>query len=90
MPRQKTRIDLGRNSFGATKYQYENLDDEDLLSEIGLLIQCEIIDRCHSCRHLLNFCIKILMNRWDEFRNINFFDALKFVKNNKDLFKRTD
>ena len=27
------------------------------------------------------------MNRWDEFRYINCFDAIKFVKNNENLFK---
>ena len=28
----------------------------------------------------------ILMNRWDEIRSINFWDAMQIVKDNKDLF----
>lgn len=88
MPR-KTRIDLGK-SYGVTKYQYEWLDDIELLCKIGFLMNCEIIDRCSSCRHLLKFCIKILLNRWDEIRFINFYDALKIVKDYKDFFKKTD
>lgn len=85
--RQKTRIDLAK-SYGGTKYQYEKLDDVERLSEIGFLINCEMIDRCHSCRHLLKFCIKIFLNSWDEIRFINFYDALKVVKCYKDFFKQ--
>ena len=87
--RQKTRIDLGK-SYGVTKYQYEKLDDVELLCKIGFLINCEMIDRCRSCRHLLKFCIKILLKRWDEIRFINFYDAFKVVRSYKDFFKRSD
>ena len=86
MGRQRTRIDLGRNSFGVTRWQYEELDDIDLLCEIGILSNCKDIGQCRACRHLLRFCISILMNRWDEFRYINFFDAMKVIKNSSKLF----
>ena len=49
-----------------------------------------MIDGCRACRHLLKFCIKILLNRWDEIRFIDFFDALKIIKDNKDFFKKAD
>ena len=87
--KRKTRIDLGK-SHGITKYEYEMLDDIDLLCEMGFLIQCDIIDRCRACRQLLKFCIKILLNRWDKICFINFFDALKILKDNKDFFKTAD
>ena len=85
----QTRIDLGK-SYGVTKYQLEMLDDIELLCEIGFLINCDIIDKCRSCRQLLKFSIKILLNRWDEIRFINFFDALKIVKDYKGLFKEVN
>ena len=69
--KRKTRIDLGK-LYGVTKYEYEMLDDIDLLCEIGFLIQCDIIDRCRSCIQLLKFAIKILLNRCDEIRFIIF------------------
>ena len=39
---------------------------------------------------MLKFCIKILLNRWDEIRFINFFNALKILKQNKELFNDYD
>ena len=69
--KRKTRIDLGK-LYGVTKYEYEMLDDIDLLCEIDFLIQCDIIDRCRSCIQLLKFAIKILLNRCDEIRFIIF------------------
>ena len=39
---------------------------------------------------MLKFCIKILLNKWDEIHFIDFFDALKVVRNYKDFFKNTD
>ena len=87
--KRKNRIDLGR-SCGVTRYEYEMSDDIELLMEIGFLIQCDMIDGCRACRHLLKFCIKILLNRSDEIRFIDFFDALKIIKDNKDFFKKAD
>ena len=55
--------------------------------EIGVLLNCKYIAWCHTGRHLLRFCISILMNRWDEFRYISFFDAMKVIKNSSKLFK---
>ena len=87
MVRQTTKIDLGINSFGVTRWQYKELDDIDLLWEIGVSSNCKDIGQCHTCRHLLRFCISILMNRWDKFRYINFFDAMQVIKNTSKLFK---
>ena len=84
-PKRKTRTDLGR-SYGVTKNEYEMSDYIELLMEMGFLIQCDTIDRCCACRHLLKFCIKILLSRWDEIRFIIFFDALKIIKDNKNFF----
>ena len=84
---RQTRIDLGRNCFGVTRWQYEELDEMDLLCEIGVLSNCKDISQCRNCTHLLRFCISILMDRWDEFRYINFFDAMKVIKNSSKLFK---
>ena len=79
MVRQQTRIDLGRNTFSVTRWQYEELDVMDLLCEIGVLSNCKCIDRCLACRHLWRFCISILMDKWDEFRYINCFDGMKVI-----------
>ena len=85
MPRVK-KIDFGRNSFGVTKWMYEELDDIDLLCGISVLSNCKEIARCRPCRPLLRFCVSILMNRWDEFRYINFFDVMKVIRNSSKLF----
>ena len=90
MVRQTTRIDLGQNAFGVTRWQFEELDDIDFLCELGLLSNCKDVNRCRTCRHLLRFCISILMNRWDEFRYINFFDAMKVIKNSSNLYKTSE
>ena len=87
--KRKTRVDLGK-SYGVTKYEYEQLDDIDLLCEVGFLIRCDKIDKCRSCRKLLRFCLKILINRWDEIRFLNFFDALKIIKDYKSFFITTN
>ena len=84
---QTRRIDLSRNSFGVTRWQYEELDDIELLCKVGVLSNCKDIGQCRTCRHLLRFFISILMNRLDEFRYINFFDAMKVIKNTSKLFK---
>lgn len=83
--KRKTRADLGK-SYRVTKIEYEQLDDIELLCEVCFLIQCKKIDRCCACRKLLRFCLKMLINRWDEIRFINFFDALKLIKEHKNYF----
>ena len=80
------KLDFRRNSFGVTKWMYEELDDIELLCELGVLSNRKQIATCQPCRHLLRFCISILINRWDEFRYINFFDAVKVIRNSKNLF----
>ena len=84
---RSTRIDFDRKRFGVTKWQYDQLNEIDLLIEIGILSNCKMIGSCRVCRHLLRFCIDILMKKWDEFRFINFFDPMKIIKNNEKMFK---
>ena len=36
---------------------------------------------------MLKWCLKILISRWDEIRYINFFDAIKDIKQNRAFFK---
>ena len=62
-----------KKCYGVTKWMLENLDDIDLLYQIGVL---------SNCYEMKN----ILMNRWDEIRYINFFDAMKILKRNKEIF----
>lgn len=69
------------------KYQLERLNDIDIFCGIGFLINCKNIDKCHSCKHLLKSCIKVLLNRWDEIRFINFFEVIKILKQSKELFR---
>ena len=81
---QKT--DFTRKRFGVCRWQYEKLDEIDLLIKTGILSNCKLIDRCRPCRHNLRFCLQVLMNKWDEFRFISFQDALKIVKSNQKMF----
>ena len=80
-----TRTDLHSKTYRVTKKEYEMLDNIDLL--IGFLIQCEAIDQCGACRKLLRFCLKILINCWDEICFINFVDAIEMVENYKSFLK---
>ena len=56
------------------------------LYEVGVLLSCHEIEHCSCCRHLLKWCLEILCNRWDEIRFINFFDAMKVIKQNRSFF----
>lgn len=81
------RIDFTRKRFGVCKWQYEKLDDIDLLIEVGILSNCKLIYRCRPCRHNFRFCLQVLMNKWDEFRFFSIENALKIVKSNKKLLQ---
>lgn len=85
---KSTRMDFAKNSFGVRRWEYhEKLDEIDLLIEIGILSNCKIINRCRPCRFLLRHAIDFCMIKWDKFCFINFFDALKIIKQNNKLFK---
>ena len=86
--KRTTRIDIHLKTYGVTKKEYEELDDIDLLIEVGFLIQCEQKGFCRACKKLLKFCLTILVNHWDEIRFINLFEAIQ--KNCKGFFKMVD
>ena len=87
MPLKKMpKLNIKNKCFGVARWMYRDLDDIDLLCKICVLSNCSEIQHCTCCRHLLKWCLDILMNRWDEIRSINFWDAMKIVKDNKDLF----
>ena len=73
MPLKMPKLYMKKKCYGVNKWMLENLDDINLLYEIGVL---------SNCYEMKN----ILMNRWDEIRYINFFDAMKILKKNKELF----
>lgn len=73
MPLKIPKLFMKKKCYGVNKWILENLDDINLLYEIGVL---------SNCYEMKN----ILMNRWDEIRYINFFDAMKILKQNKELF----
>ena len=80
------KLNIKNKCFGVARWMYRDLDDIDLLCKICVLSNCSEIQHCTCCRHLLKWCMDILMNRWGEIRSINFWDAMKIVKDNKDLF----
>lgn len=41
---------------------------------------CQFIDKCWPCRHLLKFVIDVLRNKWDDIRFIDFYEALAVAK----------
>ena len=88
--KRTTRIDIHLKTYGITKKEYEELDDIDLLIEVGFLIQCKQIGFCRTCKKLLKFCLTILVNRWDEIRFINLFEAIQMIKNCKGFLKMVD
>ena len=47
------RMNINHGLFGVRKWQYEKLDDIDLLGEISILIDCELLGKCRACtKHL--------------------------------------
>ena len=73
MPLKMPKLYMKKKCYGVNKWMLENLDDINLLYEIGVL------SNCYERKN-------ILMNRWDEIRYINFFDAMKILKQNKEIF----
>ena len=84
--RYMRKINLNSRGYGINKYMFEELDDIELLCEIGVLSNCSIIGKCRVCRHFLKQCIKILAGRWNYIKYIDFYDALKVISENKELF----
>ena len=51
----------------ARKFRWHDIH---LLYEVGVLSSCHEIEHCSCCKHLLKWCLGILINRWDEIRYI--------------------
>ena len=84
MPKQK--VNFGKGIFGIRKWQYERLDDIDLLSEISIFSSCSWPGVCRVCKKYLRWRIDILQKRWNNNRYVDFFDVLEVVKNNGEIF----
>ena len=80
------KLYVKKKCYRVNKWMLENLDDIDLLCEVGVLSSCHEIRHCSCCKHLLKWCLRILINRWEEIRCINFFDAIKIIKQNRFFF----
>ena len=80
------RLYIKKKCYGVNRWMLENLDAIDLLYEVDVLSSCNEIKHCSCCKHLLKWCLEILQNRWEEIRFINFFDAMKVIKQNKSFF----
>ena len=84
------RMNINCSLFGVRKWQYEKLDDIDLLGEISVLMDCELLGKCRACTKHLNWIIEILKERWDSDINVNFENALKNVRKHKFFQKSVD
>ena len=83
------KMNFNKGLFGVRKWEYEKLYDIDLLCEISIFSSCEITGLCRVCKKHLKWCIDILMLRWDNTKNIDFYSALEVVKNNKHFFNNS-
>ena len=86
MPLKMPKLYIKKKCYGVNKWMLENLDDIDLLYEVGVLLSCHEIEHCSCCKHWSKWCLEILINRWDEIRHINFFDAIKIIKQSRFFF----
>ena len=85
----KSSINVRQQRYGIRKYQFEALDDIDLLCEINIYSCClHQPGLCVFCRKFLTWCLEILQKRWDLNKYIDFHEALKIVKDNRILFDR--
>ena len=80
---------MSANYYGISKWEFARLDDVDLLCEISIFSSCKWCGLCGSCRLHLTRCLEILQLRWDAIKYIDFYDALKVVKENKKLFNKS-
>ena len=77
---------MRQGQYGITKWQFEALDDIDLLCEISIFSSCCWPGVCRVCKKFLRWCIQILLKRWNYTKYIDFFDALALVRGNRQLF----
>ena len=48
--------------------------------ELLILTNCQFMDKCRSCRHLLRFVVDVLRSKWDDIGFIDFDEALALAK----------
>ena len=96
MPRQKkilsyppARFSYRQGLYGIRKWQFAALDNLDLLCEISIFSSCSWPGLSHLCRKHLTWCLEILQQRWNVVKYIDFYDALKVVKQNRKLFSKS-
>ena len=61
------------------------MDCIDLFIELLILTNCQFMDKCRPCRHLLRFVVDVLRSKWDDIRFIDFEEALALAKHLKVL-----
>ena len=86
MAKVNYKIDMARRRYGIAKWQYETFDCVDLYIELLILINCQFIDKCRPCCHLLKWVIDILLDKWDTIKFIEFEEALKMANRLKKAF----
>ena len=86
MPRTFSPININEGRYGVRKYQFAALDDIDLLCEISIFSSFLWPGLCGACQKHLTWCIEILQQRWNVEKYIDFYDALRVVRENKILF----
>lgn len=74
------RMEFKKKRFGVSKWHYKQLDCIDLFMELLILTNCQFMDKCRSCRHLLRFVVDILRSKWNDIGFIDFDEALALAK----------
>lgn len=74
------RMEFKKKRFGVSEWHYKQLDCIDLFMELLILTNCQFMDKCRSCRHLLRFVVDVLRSKWDDIGFINFDEALALAK----------
>ena len=62
--------------FGVCKNEYWYFDCVDLYIELLILLNCNFIGACRPCTYILKWIIKILIEKWDTVRFVDFEFAL--------------
>ena len=62
--------------LGVCKKEYWYFDYVDLYIELLILLNCSFIGACRPCTYILKWIIKILIEKWDTVRFVDFEFAL--------------
>ena len=82
-------MNINHGLFGVRKWQYEKLDDIDLLGEISILIDCKLLGKCRAYTKPLKRIIEILKERQGCDINVDFENALKIVRKHTKFFQKS-